>query len=673
MNRMFSAIALVVTGIAIPAVVAANTPGEQVAGQIAMEAFAAVPFMQDPVLSPDGSKIVVTVVAKDQRAYAIISVDAGTTKPEIFAVSGAFKNRGDRDIFGYRWVGNDNVILTVVGRENIFGQRVDLSRLAGYNLTSKKLVDIAWEDATADASTVLHVDHEKSQILLSRQTAREGTERMFHPEVVRVDVASGKVIEKVVGTNPIIRGWYADGAGVVRMGVGYDRDTGKTRMLYRSNGSENFKTISNEADKDFTDAGISPSIFLAEPDMAIVTDNRSGFRKAYRMNLETMEIGEPVFSKDGYDIGGPISNAAGNAVDGYRYSTDRSYVQWTDDHMKEVQVGLDEEFGAGNATIISRSRDHKKLLVMVADASQPGSYYWYNTNTGDFRLLGYANATIKDGKVNPVKEMEFKASDGMSMRMMVTMPRHRLNTKNLPVVALVHGGPYGVRDYAEYDPWAQSIAELGYVVIQPNYRGSGGYGAEFLKAGRADGFGTRMQDDVNDAVDFLVGQGIVDPKRACIMGWSYGGYASARGAQRDPDRWRCAIAGAGVYDLQMMRTYDKDYLGSFGANYLAKGAADLDSVSPARNTKGKWSPILIVHGVRDTRVPVEQGRTLVKSLTSSGKVKGTNFDYIEQANNGHYGRFFTTGEGMEWLGGARDWLARFNPAYIDSDPDKAAK
>src|SRR3546814_11317572 len=95
------------------------------------------------------------------------------------------------------------------------------------------------------------------------------------------------------------------------------------------------------------------------------------------------------------------------------------------------------------------------------------------------------------------------------------------------------------------------------------------------------------------------------------MGWSYGGYAAARAAQRDAARWRCTIAGAGVYDLPMMRDYDQDYIGSFGANYLAKGASSLADVSPARNTDGEWAPILIVHGVRDPRVPIAQARTLV--------------------------------------------------------------
>lgn len=649
---------------------AAQTPGKAIETALPTEVFAAIPFMASPQLSPDGTKIAVTMGVNNVRSYAVIPVGATAGKPEIFATAGAFKNEGDRDVFSYRWVGNDNVVLTLGSRENINGERVDLLRLVAYNVTTKKMTQLAWTGASADASDILHVDHDKAEILLARQTFNYGTERAFRPEVIRVDVKTGKIVEVVLQPNPIVSNWFADGKGVVRMGFGSDRDTGKTRILYRSNGKENFRTISNVADKDFTGAGINPSVFLKEPDMAIVTDNRSGHSKVYRANLKTLELGEPIFEMKGYDVGGVLSNEDQNDVLGYSYATDRGYVNWVEPKLKQVQNFLDEEFGKGNAEIASTSKGDTKLIVDVADPSQASGYYLYDVPTGSFRLLGWGNGGIKDGKANPVKNMVYKASDGMEIHMAVTTPRHRQNVKNLPVVVLTHGGPYGVRDYAEFDPWAQAIAELGYVVVQPNYRGSGGYGTAFLKAGRNDGFGTRMQDDLNDAVDHLARIGVVDAKRACMMGWSYGGYASARAAQRDPDRWRCTIAGAGVYDLPMMRSYDQQYLGSFGSNYLAKGAAELSTVSPARNAKGRWSPILIIHGVRDPRVPIAQSRTLVSALKGAGKKKGVDYEYIEQPRNGHYGRFFTQQESMEWLGGARDWLAKHNPAYIASDADK---
>jgi dipeptidyl aminopeptidase/acylaminoacyl peptidase len=233
-----------------------------------------------------------------------------------------------------------------------------------------------------------------------------------------------------------------------------------------------------------------------------------------------------------------------------------------------------------------------------------------------------------------------------------------------------HGGPFGVRDKEEFGffPWHQAVAELGYVVIQPNYRGSGGYGSEFVKEGRkGNGYGKRMQDDLNDAVNWFSSTGLIDKSRACIMGWSYGGFATARGAQRDPDVWKCAIAGAGVYDMPMMNRWDEVNLSSFRARFQDT-SDDPEGISPARFTDGKWSPILIVAALRDARIPIEQSRTLVSRLKASGKKEGVDFRYVEQPKGTHNLPYEDVH--IQWLKETEDWLAKFNPAYIESDGDK---
>jgi dipeptidyl aminopeptidase/acylaminoacyl peptidase len=261
----------------------------------------------------------------------------------------------------------------------------------------------------------------------------------------------------------------------------------------------------------------------------------------------------------------------------------------------------------------------------------------------------------------------------MEIPAVVTYPRHRPHRKNLPVIVMPHGGPFGVRDEEGFGffPWHQAMAELGYVVIQPNYRGSGGYGREFVMEGRKpNGYGQRMQDDLNDALTWFGQTGLIDPKRACIMGWSYGGYATARGAQRDPGLWKCAIAGAGVYDFPMMKAFDQGAFGSFGASFQAT-ADNLVAISSARNTNGPWSPILIVAGLRDARIPIEQSRTLVSRLKGSGKQEGVDFRYVEQPKGTHNLPYEDVH--IEWLVEAERWADRFNPAYVPTDVDYARK
>ncbi|HEX4847736.1 MAG TPA: alpha/beta fold hydrolase [Novosphingobium sp.] len=669
--RSAVAAALALT-LAAPAV-SQTTPGKPVATKVPLNVMAELPAMDDIAISPDGTKAAITLGSGNDFAYAIIDLVKGG-KPKIYATAATYKEAGQRAVQGYRWVNDRYLLITLSSRENIFGQRIDLRRLAAYDTETGKVTPIAWRDTTGDGADVLYIDKDKARILLARQVDTGNTETRFRYRVEWVDVATGQPIEIVQQTNPIVGSWFADNKGVVRLATSSDRDSGESKLLYRSKAGEPITTVQKVKDTNFTGAGMQPLGFLDEPDMAVVSSNHEGRRAIYKANMKTMTIVEKLFeAPEGYDAGRAIIDTDTNRILGYTYASDRPRQVWVDPELKTIAEFLDEGFGEGNWYLLSRSRKNAKLVIGLAQPNQLASYYVYDTASGQMQLIGYDNATIKDGLMNPVSTVRYKASDGLEIEAVVTTPRLRAGQKKLPVVVLVHGGPYGVRDYAMYDQWAQSIAEQGYVVVQPNYRGSGGYGTEFVKAGRQDGFGTRMQDDLNDVVDFLAAQGTVDPSRACMMGWSYGGYASARAAQRDAARWRCTIAGAGVYDLPMMRDYDQGYLGSFGANYLAKGANSLVDVSPARNAGGKWSPILIVHGVRDPRVPIAQGRALASALRGAGKKEGVEWAYLEQPKNGHYGVFFTKEERLEWLGGASAWLDRFNPAYVPSDPDYAKK
>jgi dipeptidyl aminopeptidase/acylaminoacyl peptidase len=638
---------------------------------IPVTAFGKRPFMQAPRISPDGTKLVVQMSKNGNGFLGLIDLTKPGSAPDFFIATTEFRDVGDRTVVAWRWVGNDNVVVTMQSRENIFGQMADLTRLAAYNIKTKKLTPLAWDHATAFASNILWIDHDKGKILLERQSDAYGTEQWQRNEVVLVDINTGQY-EVVQRPNPVVDSWIADGHGVVRAGVGSNPDNGKERLMYRSNAGETMHTVANAADASFTDANITPLIFLDEPDTAIAVSNKDGYRKVYKVNLKTMTLGPVLFQRPGYDVeAGDVrpnwdrTNLIGVSV---TETGDRDY--WFDNDWKAIQQGMDEQFGVGNAHLVSRDRKDEKLVFFVGKPSQPGGFYLYDTAKGSLALIGWSHPIIKDGTVNPMQTIVYTARDGTKIPAVVTMPRHRPGQKNLPVVVLVHGGPFGARQKEEFGPfpWHQALAEQGYVVIEPNYRGSGGYGKDFVLLGRRpEGYGGTMQNDLNDALTWFGGQGIIDPKRACIMGWSYGGYATARGAQRDPDLWRCAIAGAGVYDFPMMTAWDKDHLGTFNAKFQAT-SNDPIGISPARHTDGKWSPILIVAGVRDQRIPLEQPHTLVSRLKGAGKHEGTDFRYVEQKQGTHNLPYEDVA--AEWLDEANKWLTRWNPAYVPSDHDR---
>lgn len=668
MSKLFLAsLAAAVLSLSASVPLVAQTTATAPLPRVDMAIFAQAPFMQGPQISPDGTKMVLRVGVKGNEHLGYLDLTKPGSKPVLFVSNTEFREVGDRTVSSFRWVGNKHIVFGLVSRENIFGDnRQNIQRMVDYSLETGKITPLAWNDAL-NHTGILQIDHDKGTFLLERTSDKYPRERWDNPEVIKVDVNTGKY-DVVQMPNPVISDWYADSKGVIRGGSGYDPDSGKNRLLYRSGPTESFRTIENAADKDFSGSNITPSIFLEEPDMVIVESNRDGYRKVYKVNMKTMEFGKPLYSVRGYDVDGALANRKRDNYVGFMVTDKRARQVWTNGDLATVQKYMEEMFGAGQVFITSWDEKLTRFIIYVGGPDQAGAYYLFNGETGATSLIGWRDEALKDAHMNPVSTVRYKASDGMEIEAVVTMPRHRTQTKNLPMVIITHGGPFGVRDSESWDTWSQAIAELGYVVIQPNYRGSGGYGTAFLKAGRAEGFGLRMQDDLNDAITYLASTGLVDPKRVCMMGWSYGGYASARAAQRDPDKYRCTIAGAGVYDLQLMRQYDKQYLGQFGSNYLAKGAGDLDSVSPARNANGKWAPIMIVHGIRDDRVPIAQARTLVGALRGSGKKQGVDFDFVEQPKNTHNLPYADVR--LEWFQAAGGWLDRFNPAYIATDTDK---
>ena len=624
--------------------------------------------MRNPRLSPDGRWLAYLAGAGGKEMLVVLDLNDLSKPAKPILQADEARESGDRTLNGFRWVGSDNIVMTIQSREDLGRGLSDFRRLVAYNVATGKLVQQAWDGAGGDAAQILHIDHTKGQYLLQRDAVTGTTERWGFPEVVRVNVITG-AYTMVQRTNPIVRGWVADSEGVVRAGFNQDRENGKFRMLYRSNDKQAFRTVFLEADKTFTQAPPTPQLFIPGSDMAYAMSRRDGFAKVYKMDMTTLKLSDPVYATPGFDVQAILTDYDDRELQGYRTFDGEMKFVYTDAKYREIQGFLDEIFGKGEASIIDTDRLANRLIIAAGGRAKGGGFYLYDIKTAKIDLLNWTRSAIKDAPLNPVKAEWVTASDGTRLQVIVTTPRHRPG-KSLPVVIMPHGGPFGVLSAAnQLEPWNQPLAEAGYVVIQPNYRGSGGYGKAFEQLGRAPGgYGKRMQDDLTDVLDHYAKQGLIDAGRACIMGWSYGGYAAARGAQRDPGLWKCAIAGAGVYDMPLMNKWDATNLGKFNSGFQAT-SDNPEGISPARNTAGKWAPILIVAGERDARIPMEQSRTLVGNLKRAGKVEGTDYRYIVQPKGTHNLPYDDVH--IQWIDEALAWLTRFNPAYLPSDRDKA--
>lgn len=662
-----SAIGLAVLG---PSSLLADTPAASADGNrmIPPAEFVKKANMRSPRISPDGKHLAYLAGAGGKEVLVVMDLTDPSKPPKQILAAEEAREAGDRTMSGFRWIGNDHVVMTTLQRENFYGKLADYRRLVAYSLSTGKLIPQAWDKAGGDASNVMWVDEAKGEYLLERDSVGNDTERQGLPEVVRVNVSTGQYT-MVQRTNPIVNsGWAADADGVVRAGFSNDRDNGKLRMLYRSNGKENFRTVYNSADSTFTETIPLPQVFIPGTDKAYVLSNKDGYNKAYILDLSNLTLSEPVFETKGFDVQGIITDFDDRNVVGFTTFAGALRSSFIDERLKEIQANLNTMFGQGEAQVVSRDQSESKLVVFAGGSNKGGGFYLYDVPTGKISLLAWQKDSIKDAQLNPVRAEWVTASDGTRIQVIITYPRHRAG-KNLPVVIMPHGGPFGIISAINaVEPWNQPLAEAGYVVIQPNYRGSGGYGKAFVKLGRVPGgYGRRMQDDLTDVLNAYAAKGIVDPKRACIMGWSYGGYASARGAQRDPNLWRCAVSGAGVYDMPLMNKWDAENLGRFSSGFQAT-SDDPVGISPARNTDGPWAPILIVAGKRDQRIPLEQSQTLVANLKRSGKVEGKDFRYIVQPQGTHNLPYDDVH--IQWIEEALAWLTRFNPAYVAGDRDK---
>lgn len=293
--------------------------------------------------------------------------------------------------------------------------------------------------------------------------------------------------------------------------------------------------------------------------------------------------------------------------------------------LQEAQATLEATFPDRIISIMSFTRDRKKIVARMETPSTPPEYILLNLDGPKINRFDEAYPNLKNVPMGRLQATTFKSRDGAEIPVYVTLPPGDQDIKNAPTIIFPHGGPEA-RDEPRFDYWAQFMATRGYVVIQPQFRGSTGFGQTHTDAGRRQ-WGKRMQDDVSDSVAWAVKQGLSDPKRVCIVGASYGGYAALAGATMTPDLYRCVVAVAGVSDLPRMISQEKDDAGaskSSSVNYWVEhmGADDraaIEAASPRRLVNRVKAPILLIHGRDDTVVRFEQSAGMASALKSAGK------------------------------------------------------
>lgn len=623
----------------------APPPSADPAAVVPIEVFAELPSIESPKLSPDGKRVVAKGAMGGQQVLILSPLFGDGTRLSLGAPE-------DTDINWWRWVNDDWLVVGLGARQQLYGHDVYITRVLSVKADFKTTRRLDWDKSGLRADDVLWVAHDGSpRILLARQTGIE-SESDFNPAVFEIDVSTGKS-RRVAEGRPNVYSWYADGNGQVRAAYQYNDQSRRSALLYRANNSESFRIIARRERRD--EDGLTVPLTFRADGSAVAFDEEDGYTAVYQVSLPDLTLGKKLYSLDGYDVDGILDNETESDIAGVKVTDRFARSVWFDEKLKRLQADIDASIGDRRARIVSWDQKRDKFLIEVAAPSQPGGLYYWDSAFNRMQRVAWNSNALQNRRLSPVSTIRYAARDGTPIEAVLTMPRHRPGQKNLPLIVLPHGGP-SARDSESWDWWTQYLAELGYVVIQPNYRGSSGYGVAFARKGRGE-WGLKMQDDLNDAVTHLAKQGIADPKRACMVGASYGGYAAMRAAQRDGTLYRCAISYAGVSDLAALRRYDSQFLnGRTIGDWLRTQAPDFQTVSPRFHAAEFSTPILLMHGKVDKRVPVAQSRTLAAELKRAGKPHR----YVEQPLGDHF--FSRSEDRLQFLQEMTAFLKAHNPA-----------
>lgn len=611
-------------------------------------AFAELPFVEDVALSPDGTHIAGLFGIAGEQRIMMMSLLGDRSKGVRITVP------DQTQVAWIRWVGNDNIIVGLYALMPVEADRWYISRVIGINRGTGKITKLLWDSGGQNASDVLWIPSDGStEILVAAQNSIYGSNPDFWPAVYRVDVTTARkrIVERP-RTN--IVDWGADHLGQVRFGIGYRDASTRSTLLFRSHGEGSLRVIDSArlgAEEELT----IPFHFVPGSNNGFVIKETEGGRAAVvEVDIPTGKAVQTVYAADDVDVESVLLASNGSKLLGVRTSDRSTPLRWIDPAMAAHQKTLEAASPQSKVRIESLSADQSKMLVRFSTPDNPGLLFYFDAATGDLLKLAAMNDTIGGKRLSRGRMVQYKARDGLEIEGVLTMPRGRRD-KNLPFIVMPHGGPWG-HDELSYDYWAQFLAERGYAVLQPNFRGSTGYGAAFEKAGQGQ-LGFAMQDDVTDGVHWAVKEGIADPKRICIVGGSYGGYAAMWGTAKDPDLYRCAISINGVANLRrevndfggMMR--ERLYRGQW-----QKMTPDFAAVSPINAIARIKAPLLLVHGKKDVTVDHGQSARMYSAMTKAGKT----VEFVSVPLADHY--FTRQADRMTLLTSIETFLAKHNPA-----------
>lgn len=577
------------------------------------EAFARLPAMQQPSFSPDSRRIAYLTPVDGVNHVAVADV-LSDARPTLIGSK-------DTDIRWVRWANRDRLLIGVTAARPNPSHRsrppLVYSRIFAVNADGsdmKLLLDPKVEDGRSITF---------GGQFIARLNEREVLVSVPSPDrpaldVARLDIHSGDYTRVVSGIEDATD-FLVDAQKTVRLVSRYDDDSGTYEVLYRRSEDERFESIlKGDVSRDRYLALIA----VLSDDRLLVASNHEGDRIAlYEYAIGARQFVRKVADDPEFDV---VSASVGLGDDEgeletkvIRYTRDLPVVRFLDPDFQGLQDRVDKAVPGSTEFIRSVSADRRFFLLASVAAGTPHSYMLFDREKGQLSTLASAYPELDPATLPTRRPVRYKARDGADIPGYLTLPAGS-EARNLPFVLLPHGGPTA-RDDLGFDSLAQFIASRGYAVLQPNFRGSSGYGTAHRQAGYQQ-WGRLMQTDVMDGLDWAVREGIADPRRVCIVGWSYGGYSALIGAVQSSDKLRCAASVAGIGDLQRLYREQRWFGGTNAMrDIIGPDEASLAPYSPIRHVDRIQVPVLLVQGDLDRRVPPVHATEFADALKDAGK------------------------------------------------------
>jgi dipeptidyl aminopeptidase/acylaminoacyl peptidase len=581
-----------------------------------LAAYGNLPSIEQVAISPSGQLLAFDVVKGESRKIVVESL---VTRQIVGGV-----NVGEVKIRHLDWAGDQHLIITSSSTSGILGVLVDTSEwfvAADYNLATKRvqslLGDIDYAGNFISGYPIVRSVGGKPTLFLTgiRFVGDDTDATLF-----RIDLDTDRS-SPVMDTPGSQATHYLVGADGRPLAItSYDALSKHWELRVRS--SNGWRTVQTRSEAIETPALLG----LGRDGQSILVGDIESNRFVMReLSPDGASFSDPLPGPPSADtIHDPASHRLIGLValegDAWRYD-------FFDPSQQAQWRAIEAAFAGQRVQLVSTSDDLKKLVLRINSPADGPGYALVDLTAGATAWLGSEYGALTSADISPVTPVRFKAADGLEITGYLTLPRGR-DPRQLPLVVFPHGGP-AARDEPGFDWWAQAMASRGYAVLQVNYRGSDGFGWDFMAAGFGQ-WGRRMQTDLSDGVRYLASQGTVDPARVCIVGASYGGYAALAGPTLDAGVYRCAVDVSGPSDLARFidwaKTREGDRMGAGTERYWTRfmgagGLTDphLADISPALQAAKVTVPILIIHGKDDTVVPFEQSQIMVDALHKAGK------------------------------------------------------